>query len=155
MRRRATIGTTIGLAATTAVAVVATAGTASASAAHLRDAPKTPCGPAAHACVDLSAQQAWLTRGTRAIYGPVPITTGKPGSETPPGTFNVTFKDIDHKSSIFHNAPMPYSVFFNGGIAFHEGSLYVQSNGCVHLSLNAAKTFYRHLSPGEVVQIVP
>jgi hypothetical protein len=50
----------------------------------------------------------------------------KPGYETP-GTFKVMWTDIDHKSSEFNNAPMPYSVF-NGGIAFHRGSLREQSH---------------------------
>jgi len=133
--------------------MVMTGGSAQA-AGRISHAPKTPCGPSAHACIDLSSQQAWLTRGTRAIYGPVPIASGRPGYETPAGTFQVSYKDIDHKSTVFDNAPMPYSVFFNGGIAFHEGSLSVPSHGCVHLSANAARTFYRNLSPGEVVQVV-
>ena len=87
-------------------------------------------------------------------YGPVPITSGKPGHETPPGTFSVTFKDRDHVSREFNNAPMPYSVFFNGGIAFHEGSLGDESSGCIHLSHAAAKTFFANLQPGETVVVV-
>ena len=50
---------------------------------------------------------------------------------------------------------MPYSVFFNGGIAFHEGSLYDLSHGCVHLSGSAAASFYSGLDVGDVVQVVP
>jgi lipoprotein-anchoring transpeptidase ErfK/SrfK len=50
---------------------------------------------------------------------------------------------------------MPYSVFFNGGIAFHEGSLKAQSHGCVHLSRAAATKFFGHLSVGSTVQVVP
>lgn len=50
---------------------------------------------------------------------------------------------------------MPYSVFFNGGDAFHEGSLSVPSHGCVHLSQTAAAEFYADLQPGDVVQVVP
>ncbi len=89
------------------------------------------------------------------VYGPVPITHGRKGWRTPAGTFKVSFKDIDHKSSIFNNAPMPYSVFFNGGIAFHQGSLSEPSHGCIHLGPGAAKTYYNKLSVGETVQVVP
>lgn len=115
----------------------------------------TPCGNVAEACIDLSANQAWLMNHGTVSYGPVPITSGKPGYETPPGMFRVTFKDIDHRSSIYNNAPMPYSVFFNGGIAFHEGSLQRQSHGCIHLSHAAAKKFYYDLIPGDPVQVRP
>jgi lipoprotein-anchoring transpeptidase ErfK/SrfK len=114
-----------------------------------------PCNETARACVDLSANQSWLLDHGRVIYGPVPITSGRPGWRTPTGTFHVTYKDIDHKSELFDGAAMPYSVFFNGGIAFHYGSLSVPSHGCIHLSLAAAKTYYNTLQVGDVVQVVP
>jgi len=114
-----------------------------------------PCGAGADACVDLSANQAWLLAGGKVAVGPVPITHGRPGHVTPPGSFNVQYKDIDHLSREFDNAPMPYSVFFNGGIAFHEGSLYDLSHGCVHLSSSAAASFYNGLDVGDLVQVVP
>jgi lipoprotein-anchoring transpeptidase ErfK/SrfK len=120
-----------------------------------KPAPGTPCNETARACVDLSANQSWLLDHGRVIYGPVPITHGRTGWRTPAGTFRVQFKDIDHKSSLFDNAPMPYSVFFNGGIAFHAGSLSVQSHGCIHLSTTAAKTYYNTLRVGDIVQVVP
>jgi lipoprotein-anchoring transpeptidase ErfK/SrfK len=115
----------------------------------------TPCSVTARACIDLSSRKAWLIRNGTVQYGPVPITSGRPGHRTPTGNYRVTFKDIDHRSSIFNNAPMPYSVFFNGGIAFHQGSLSVLSHGCIHLSRAAAAMFYRSLSRGDVVQVRP
>lgn len=115
----------------------------------------TPCSVTARACIDLSARRAWLIRNGVVQYGPVPITSGRAGYRTPTGTFRVTFKDIDHKSSVFDDAPMPNSVFFNGGIAFHQGSLSVLSHGCIHLSRAASATFFRTLSPGDVVQVRP
>jgi lipoprotein-anchoring transpeptidase ErfK/SrfK len=114
-----------------------------------------PCKISTGACIDLSANKSWLLENGKVIYGPVSITHGRKGYRTPPGTFRVSFKDIDHKSSIFNNAPMPYSVFFNGGIAFHEGSLRELSHGCIHLSRAAAKTYYNALQVGETVQVVP
>jgi hypothetical protein len=117
--------------------------------------PGTPCMSTARACIDLSANRTWLITGGKVSYGPVPITSGRPGWRTPPGTFRVTFKSINHKSTIFDDAPMPYSVFFNGGIAFHQGSLRVPSHGCIHLSPAAARTYFGTLKPGDVVQVTP
>ncbi len=116
----------------------------------------TPCAPTAKACVQLSTNQAWLQDNGTASYGPVPITSGKPGQETPVGTHVVQWKDADHVSHEHNNAPMPNSVFFTTtGVAFHEGSLERESNGCVHLSQAAAKHFFDALKPGDEVQVVP
>ncbi|MGH3977916.1 MAG: L,D-transpeptidase [Pseudonocardiaceae bacterium] len=142
--------TTAVLAVTSAAAALtgALAGTATAQAA-------TPCGSSAEACIDLSDNQAWLMDDGAVSYGPVPITSGKPGYETPPGVFEVSYKDRDHRSRVYDNAPMPYSVFFNDGIAFHEGSLEEESHGCVRLSHEAAETFYYDLEPGDIVEVAP
>lgn len=149
MRRRTIRRATAGLLAASAVVLAGPlAGTAGAQAA-------APCGNSAEACVDLSANQAWLMDHGTVSYGPVPISHGKPGYETPPGVFTVTFKNKDHRSSIYNNAPMPYAVFFNGGIAFHEGNLQQQSHGCVRLSHEAAKTFFYDLQPSDIVEVVP
>lgn len=115
--------------------------------------PGTPCRTAARACIELSSNRAWLIRDGVVQSGPVPITHGRRGFRTPPGTFHVTFKNRDHVSSIY-DAPMPYSVFFNGGIAFHQGSLREKSHGCIHLSRTAAKAFFNSLSRGDMVQVV-
>ncbi|MFB9297120.1 L,D-transpeptidase [Kibdelosporangium philippinense] len=90
----------------------------------------------------------------KVVYGPVPITHGRKGYPTPPGSFRVTFKNKNHKSSIFNNAPMPNSVFFNGGIAFHQGSLREKSHGCIHLSPGASQKYFASLSVGDVVEVV-
>ncbi|WP_226370136.1 L,D-transpeptidase [Pseudonocardia oceani] len=113
----------------------------------------TPCVSTARACIELSSDRAWLIRGGEVSYGPVPITSGRAGFRTPPGSFTVTFHSRDHISSIY-DAPMPYSVFFNGGIAFHQGSLSQQSHGCIHLSRTAAREFFESLERGDVVQVV-
>lgn len=127
------------------------AGTAAAAPARV---PGTPCAIASGACIDLPARRTWLVSAGKVVYGPVPITSGRVGYRTPAGTFRVTFKDIDHKSSLFEDAPMPYSVFFNSGIAFHHGSLTVASHGCIHLSRTAAQRYFATLQPGDVVQVV-
>jgi hypothetical protein len=117
-------------------------------------APSPPCGPEIRACVSLSQNLAWLLRDGVVEYGPVPITQGRPGQETPVGKFAVAWKDAVHTSSSY-GTPMPHSVFFAaGGIAFHEGSLTEQSHGCVHLSPDVAKTFFDALPVKASVQVV-
>jgi hypothetical protein len=142
----------------TAISLTAAVGCAvvtPAVAAATAQSAGTPCGSSAAACVSLGSQRAWLMSGGQVMYGPTPITSGKPGERTPPGMFRVLWKDKDHRSSIFNNAPMPYSVFFtNTGIAFHEGSLRSPSAGCIHLSHSAAQTFFNTLKVGQVVQVV-
>ena len=53
-----------------------------------------------------------------------------------------------HYSSKYENAPMPYSVFFNDGIAVHATSETKHlgrpaSHGCVRLSKADAEVFFR------------
>lgn len=115
-----------------------------------------PCQPIAAACVDLGSSQGWLMDHGRVTYGPVRLGTGAPGSATPTGMHQVLYKDKDHRSTEFHNASMPYSVFFtHTGTAFHEGNVDEPSNGCVHLGPHSAVRFYDALSPGDQVEVVP
>src|SRR5690242_21752597 len=113
-----------------------------------------PCAATVRACIDLAHNKAWLLRGGVVEYGPVPITSGRSGYRTPVGTFRVLSKERVHLSRAFDNAPMPYSVFFIPGIAFHQGSLAVTSHGCIHLSKAAAVRFFGSLARGDVVQAV-
>ena len=112
-----------------------------------------PCRATAKACVRLSTNQAWLLRDGRVVTGPVRISHGRPGHRTPTGVFRVSFESRDHVSSIY-DVPMPYAVFFNGDIAFHQGDTRVLSHGCIHLSPGAARAFFAGLRPGDVVQAV-
>lgn len=73
------------------------------------------------------------------------VSTGKKGHRTPTGVFTVLQLDKNHHSSIYNNAPMPYTKRLTwGGISLHAGSLpgYPSSHGCIHLpSAFAAKLF--------------
>jgi lipoprotein-anchoring transpeptidase ErfK/SrfK len=148
-----------------ATAVLVTAGTGSlaptqavpellaASAPTGHSGSSTPCSASAKACLDLSKHQAWLTDGAGHItFGPVPARGGSKSAKTPKGTFSVLSKDANFYSTEFH-APMPYSVFFYPGDAFHAGNPAKASNGCVHLSTAAAQRFFATLNPGDKVEI--
>ena len=142
-----TLAATSALGSGLAAASTAAPGVAAAAAAGV------PCRAGVRACVRLSTNQAWLMRDGKVLTGPVRVSHGRPGFRTPPGTFRVSFLDQDHISTVY-DQPMPYSVFFNGDIAFHQGSVRSTSHGCIHLSAATARTFFGELRPGDVVQVV-
>jgi L,D-transpeptidase catalytic domain len=123
----------------------------SSEAATLR-AEGVPCDIYADACVSLSKQEAWLLRDGRVVYGPVRVATGRASLPTPAGNFHVWYKVVDGWSTTY-DAPMPYSVFFYEGDAFHEDPVTVRSHGCVHLSLTNAEYFYHFLQYGDLVEV--
>src|SRR5580658_2942345 len=69
-----------------------------------------------------------------------PVSTGRPGYDTPNGTFKINRMDADHFSQEWDNAPMPHTMFFDlHGHAIHgffdEKHLGMAvSHGCVRLS---------------------
>jgi len=109
--------------------------------------------PGVSACVDLSALKTWLLQDGKVIYGPVKQLPGKKGHATPTGVFHVSAKVKNYHSKEF-DAPMPNSVFFLPGIAFHTGSLSVYSHGCIHLAAAASQKYFTTLQSGDVVQVV-
>ncbi|MFI7116717.1 L,D-transpeptidase [Amycolatopsis sp. NPDC049868] len=122
------------------------------------NAADVPCkaalaSPGVSACVDLSALKTWLLKDGKVIYGPVKQLPGKKGHATPTGVFRVSAKVKNYHSKAF-DAPMPNSVFFLPGIAFHTGSLSVYSHGCIHLSAAASQKYFTTLQNGDVVQVV-
>ena len=113
-----------------------------------------PCSAAAVACVSLSRQLAWFVRDGKLVRGPVRVATGRAGYGTELGTFHVYRKNRMWYSTLYNNAPMPYSVFFDSGEAFHEDSTAVRSHGCVHLSASNAAWAFGFLKIGDEVQVV-
>jgi len=104
---------------TVVAALFGTATAATAAPVPTAASPKVPCSTVVRACVRLSTNQAWLLRGGKVVAGPVPVSHGRKGFATPPGSFRVSFKNQDHVSSIY-DQEMPYSVFFNGDIDIHD-----------------------------------
>jgi lipoprotein-anchoring transpeptidase ErfK/SrfK len=107
------------------------------------------------ACLEKHTNQAWLVFNGQVSYGPVTVSHGKPGYETPVGTFSVLRK-VKNDWSIPYNGPMPNAVYFTTtGIAFHQGDTAVQSHGCIRLPAEASLVFYDNLMIGEKVQVLP
>lgn len=114
----------------------------------------TPCPASARVCVDIDGKRTWLQQGGDTSYGPVSMSPGKAGQDTPRGNFTVQYKVKDEISREFDNAPMPYAVYFtNNGHAFHQGTLDTQSAGCVRLNAQDAITYFDALNPGDEVFI--
>ena len=125
---------------------------AQSSAPQSSDFDRGPCPATARACVDLAGQRTWLQKDGNVEYGPMTMSSGAQGWETPRGTHKVTRKVKDEISREFHNAPMPYSVYFtNTGVAFHAGRVDWLSHGCIHLNHDDAVTYFNSLKPGDVV----
>lgn len=97
--------------------------------------------------VDQTAQRMLVSVDGQLLYD-WPVSTGRPGYETPDGAFRPFRMDIDHRSQEWDNAPMPYSIFFTGtGIAVHGTDEQRHlgrpvSHGCVRLSLNNAAVLW-------------
>ena len=73
------------------------------------------------------------------------VSTGVYG--TPSGTFRPQSLSRFHRSTIYNNAPMPYSIFYDGNFAIHGTTHIAQlggraSKGCIRLHpSNAAILF--------------
>lgn len=115
--------------------------------------PQSPCPRTAAACVDLDGNRTWLQSGERLSYGPVRMSHGRAGWETPRGTYQVTRKVRHEVSRLFDNAPMPFAVYFVGGIAFHEGDPAHLSHGCIRMDRPAAETYFERLQVGDTVVV--
>src|SRR5271168_5354392 len=97
--------------------------------------------------IDKSMQQMAVTvdGSQRYVW---PVSTGRPGYDTPNGTFRPNRMDADHYSQEWDNAPMPHTIFFDmQGHAVH-GFFDVKhlglavSHGCVRLSPDNAAVLF-------------
>ncbi|APZ54992.1 L,D-transpeptidase [Salipiger abyssi] len=101
--------------------------------------------------IDLSDQQMVVfDRGAAYVW---PVSTARAGKVTPVGSFTPYALERMHYSTLYHNAPMPWSIFFRGNYAIH-GTTAVDrlgtpaSAGCVRLAPENARVLF------EAVQVV-
>ena len=102
-----------------------------------------PAGPVL-LVVSLATQRAVIYRNGVPI-GISTVSTGRPGHRTPTGVFTVLERDIEHYSSLYNAAPMPYMQRLTwGGVALHGGHLpgYPASHGCIRLPHEFARLLY-------------
>jgi L,D-transpeptidase catalytic domain len=82
--------------------------------------------------------------------------TGRPGHVTPTGVFTILQKDKTHHSSLYNDAPMPFTERLTwSGVALHAGNLpgYPDSHGCVHLPLEFSELLFQVTQLGTPVII--
>lgn len=96
--------------------------------------------------VDVSSQTMTVIRHGKVIYQ-WPVSMARKGKITPRGSYSPQSLSKYHKSSLYNNAPMPYSIFFRGNYAVHGTNQVSRlgrpaSAGCVRLKTsNAAKLY--------------
>ncbi|MFF5358138.1 L,D-transpeptidase family protein [Streptomyces scabiei] len=107
-------------------------------------------------CVDLDRQLMWVQKDERVIYAPVPVRTGRDGQETRTGWHTVYWKNRDHHSDLYDNAPMPFAQFFNDGQAFHgvlDDLFRGGSHGCVNLRYADAERLWNIMHEDDAVYV--
>ncbi|WP_223276517.1 L,D-transpeptidase family protein [Sphingomonas daechungensis] len=105
--------------------------------------------------INLTSQRAMVYR-EGVLIGASTISTGSKDRETPIGIFPILEKQLEHRSSTYDNAPMPYMQRLTSkGVALHAGNLpgYAASHGCIRLPVGFAKLLYGATQVGTPVMI--
>ena len=113
-----------------------------------------PSGPMV-AVVSIPEQRIHVYRNGLRI-GLSTVSTGKPGHETPTGTFTILQKTRMHRSNLYDDAPMPFMQRLTwDGIALHAGRVPAEpaSHGCVRLPRAFAEQLFEATDKGMTVVI--
>jgi peptidoglycan hydrolase-like protein with peptidoglycan-binding domain len=105
--------------------------------------------------ISIHKQEMQVWRGGKMI-AQAPVSSGKPGHDTPTGIFSILHKRKYHESNIYSDAPMPFMQRLTWtGIALHEGRLPGRpaSHGCVRLPAGFAEELFGMTSAGVHVVI--
>ena len=106
--------------------------------------------------VSLPEQRALVYRNGVRI-GETTVSTGRPGFETPTGTFTVLEKKREHRSNLYDDAPMPFMQRLTwDGVALHAGTVpgHPASHGCVRLPADFAERLFALSTRGMTVVVV-
>jgi lipoprotein-anchoring transpeptidase ErfK/SrfK len=114
--------------------------------AMMMGAPVAASAASVVAKVDISRQMMTVTQHGRVKYR-WRVSTARAGKVTPTGTWSAKWLSKHHRSSRYNNAPMPYSIFYNGNFAVHGTNQVSRlgrpaSAGCVRLDVKNAATLY-------------
>ncbi len=132
--------------------------------------------------ISIDRQQAHFYKGSQLV-GVSALSTGRPGKETPRGSFKVIQKSPDHKSNLygdyvdstgnvvaeavdirtdpapagttFRGSAMPHFLRFTGAVGTHGGFLpgYPASAGCIRMPYHMAQVFYENSPLGTPVRV--
>ena len=106
--------------------------------------------------VVLNVQRLYVFQNSKLVAFST-ISSGKKGHETPPGIFPILEKDLDHKSSLYDDAPMPFMQRLTwDGVAMHAGHNpgFPASHGCVRLPAEFAKRLFNVTKYGQRVIVM-
>ncbi|MBK6468908.1 MAG: L,D-transpeptidase [Rhodobacter sp.] len=97
--------------------------------------------------ISLSRQQMEVFHEGRKLYQ-WSVSTAKAPKITPTGSWIPQALSANHRSRLYNNAPMPWSVFYHGNYAIHGTTAIKQlgrpaSHGCVRLHPDNAKILFR------------
>ncbi|HEV8055580.1 MAG TPA: L,D-transpeptidase family protein [Nocardioidaceae bacterium] len=112
------------------------------------DAARRRCdGGGWHVCYDRNRHQATLWRNGR-LWNSWLVRGGAADSKTRKGANAVYYRDRDHVSGMFDDAPMPFSQFFDGGQALHGSRSMMDpwvghSHGCINMYVEDARQLWR------------
>jgi lipoprotein-anchoring transpeptidase ErfK/SrfK len=76
------------------------------------------------------------------------VSTARRGKVTPTGRWTAKWLARHHRSSLYNNAPMPYSIFYNGNFAIHGTDQVSKlgrpaSAGCIRLHPRDAAVLFQ------------
>ncbi|MEQ1860195.1 MAG: L,D-transpeptidase [Chthoniobacteraceae bacterium] len=117
-------------------------------------------GGAKRVVIDKTEQKLRAYDGGQLVFE-TRVSTGMEGRRTPNGSFRARMKEPMHYSSLYDNAPMPYSVQFHGNYFLHGYSVvpdHPASHGCIRLPMNGlgrnpAKLFYDWVRIGTPIRV--
>jgi lipoprotein-anchoring transpeptidase ErfK/SrfK len=105
--------------------------------------------------ISLAAQRLYLYQNSKVVFV-TKLSTGRKHLPTPRGTYQITEKDVNHTSSIYH-VSMPYFMRLDGeafGIHYGYNPGYPASHGCIRVgSMSEARTLFRLTPSGTSVII--
>ncbi len=105
--------------------------------------------------VDLTTQKATLSKDGQTVLV-TKVSSGKKEKPTPPGKYVVTQKYPDWRSTLYHNASMPFFMRLScSTVGLHAGVIpgYPASHGCVRLPKAVAQKLYEIVPKGTLVEI--
>jgi peptidoglycan hydrolase-like protein with peptidoglycan-binding domain len=124
-------------------------------ATGVRPIPRSMGGPGKRAEILLDRQVALLINSNRVVRT-IAVSSGKPSTPTPPGSYRVYAK-IARWWSVPFREWLPWALPFVGGIAFHEFQVvptFAASHGCVRQSTTVARWTYNFAAVGMPVKVI-
>lgn len=105
--------------------------------------------------ISLDRQKAELVQDGATVFA-TEISSGRAGFPTPTGEFVITDKHLEHTSTIYHEAKMPFFMRLScRDFGMHLGVVpgHPASHGCIRLPSAAARRFFKEVPIGTWVSI--